>query len=532
MVEQLISTISGRSYRVGPALVGLGDCYYRGFAGADEVLLYIAEVGTPELETLAAEAQHLSRLRLPQVARLHDLGELDGVAFLVFDVVAERTLADLIHQSDLSLTAGLEVAVQVAGILCDLHGCGIYWGRLRPQAFTIDRTGTLTLVDLCGRGAAPQPGELSLAEATYLAPELSAGQPAVAASDIYSWGALLFELLAGRPPFVGRTPTELVVKHLSEQAPPLAASRADLPPALLELIDRSLHKVVAARPSSMVVCYQQLADIQQQLLSVEVARLISCPRCGERIPPSERCPFCAAPLLVAPAAPAPAQRRVRRRLPLLSIGLTVLTIAIALFALVDVLDGRSGASATAASAPLRTPTASPIPLATATVVPSATALPAANGVIAAAPGNIADPDVDLIAARVVREADQLVAELVVVGRIYTQPNQAVYHVFLDTGTASGEVSTDWPGLSADYVLLYRSGAEQAMLLSWNTGSWHGVGAVATTLNAERLTMRLPIERFGQFETLAFATMAANADQNLIDFVPTRGERSAPVTSQR
>src|SRR6185436_3598416 len=113
---------------------------------------------------------------------------------------------------------------------------------LRPQAFWIDKTGRLKLVNLRGAGRPVGDGKLTLAEATYLAPELSVGHTPTASGDLYACGALLYELLVGRPPFVGAGTTELAVKHLAEPAPSLKQVLPDLPADLAALTDSCLKK--------------------------------------------------------------------------------------------------------------------------------------------------------------------------------------------------------------------------------------------------------------------------------------------------
>jgi serine/threonine protein kinase len=526
-MDQLTSTLSGQTYRVGPALPSLGEGFHRGYIGAHEVLLRLAVAGTPAVAALRAEAQLMSRIKHPQVAAPQDLGETERYTFLVLDTPPERPLAELIHQTELAVSAGLDVALQIAEIMHGLHSAGIAWGRLRPQACTIDRAGRLKLIDVRGVGDSVLTGALTMAEATYLAPELGAGQLPTVSSDLYACGVLAHELLAGRAPFAGANPTELAVKHMSEAPPDLAAIRPDLPGDLVALISRCLRKLPEERPASMAEFIDELRAIQQRLLAEEQSRMIACPRCHAHVPPSKRCPMCNAPLVVE--QPVLTRRRIRRSIPLISIALTSFSILCALFAIFD----QSNTRRAAGPAPtLVAATATPLPTLAPSPLPTATVIPVAEGTISVQPADVADPNIDLIRVRTYREAQQVVSEIEVVGQIYTEPNEAIYQVLIDTDPAGGDQSTPWGALSADYTILYRSGDEEGMVLAWDGATWQGVGAVAVEMNGGRLALRAPAEWLGESETLRYGVLATNPSDNLTDYAPARGDSVAVAGAPR
>lgn len=526
-MEQLVSGLSGKTYRVGAAIVGLGEGFYRGFDGSREVTLRIAAANTSTVAALRAEAALLERLDHPQIAAVQDRGRSERYYFLVFDGCAERPLAEVMHQAEISAPAAIEIVLQVLDILEVLHAAGICWGWLRPQAFWLDRAGRVKLVNLHGAGDQSFGERLTVAEATYLAPEGGSGQPPSARSDLYACGVLAYELLAGRPPYSGSTPAELAVKHLSESQPALGRARPELPPDLCALVGRCLAKSPLERPTSAAELRGALAQVGERLAGAEQARMVSCPRCQGRVLPAERCPLCNAPL--AMPGPPPPRKRIKP-LSLIAIGLSALVILCLL------MSAFAGEGETQAAAPTSAPTATPTiavttrPTAEPTLLPTATAAPAPTGTISGATGDVADPNIDLIRVRVAVEGDQLLARIDVVGRANAPASQATYQVFLDVDDGAGGAGTPWPDLDADYTLIYQAGEDAATALRWSGTHWQGIGAGQVAIDGGALELRAPAEWLGNPQIIRYGILAANGGANLADYVPARGEPAALVAS--
>ena len=522
-MDYLTSGRSGQTYQVGQPLGGLGSQFYRGFNGAQEVLLRLA-TSANDIAALRTEAAWLDQLTHPQIVRLLDRGRSESLNFLVLEGPAERPLAELINQTDLAPTAALDIVVQVLTVLEAMHAAGIVWGRLRPQAFWVDKAGRLKLYDLSHAGEPISAATLTLAEALYIAPEHAAeAQPAVP-GDVYAVGALAYELLAGRPPFAGGDITELAVKHLSEPAPDLQRVRSDLPSELTALIGRCLAKQPEQRPASAAALRAEMAVFHEQLVAAEQARMITCARCQGRVLPAERCPLCNAPL-VAPQAPV--ARKPRKLLPLLAIGASLLVVIVALLNLggenaaasaLPTIPPTSGVTATA----LPQPTSAPTPL------PTAAAAQEAPGSIRVAADDVADANIDLFQAQVAIEKNTVTAELSVAGVIDQQVNTATYQFFFDTdgNAATGDTSAPWAGMGADYTALYRSGDASAMLLRWDGTTWQAAGAATTTIAGGALRIQIPSERLNAPKTIHFAVLTTKPGANLADYAPARGAAAA------
>lgn len=526
-MQHLTSGTTGRTYRLARPLPHFGEGFYQAFADTAEVTVRVAEAGTPAATALREEAWLLERIHSPRVAGLHDRGRSPTHVFLVLDGPAGQPLADLLGERDLTTTAALDLLLQALEALEALHAAGVAWGWLRPNAFWVDRAGKLKLVNLRGAGSGNPPGPRTLAEATYLAPECAPDAPPTLQADLYAWGALAFEVLAGRPPFNGSTVTELAIRHMSEPAPDLARIRADLPPDLCALVGRCLAKSPDARPPSAAEVRAALEPIARRLIDDELARSIACPRCQGRVPLQPRCPLCNAPLGV-PAVPPARRRRIG---PLLVIAASALVSLV----LIGLLLGGGGpaeatdqppATATAGTAaPAAAPagTAAPAPTRLPTPLPTATAAPVPAGVLAAPAGDVADPNIDIIRAWASSDDAEVIVAIDVAGQIHTAANRATYQVYFDQDgdPASGDRTTPWPGLGADLTALYRSGDAAAQVLRWQGDTWHGVGAAATEVRGGQLRLHIPRAWFGGAPPRRYAVLAANTEANLADVAPAR-----------
>lgn len=216
-----------------------------------------AELTTVERRFLR-EARLTSRLDHPGIPAVHDHGSHDGELYLVMDLVPGRAL-DAVLESDgpLPVEQAADVARRVADVLAYAHSQGVVHRDLKPSNLMITPEGEIKVLDF-GVAAAlePQPGEtrFTAANATpgtviYMAPEQAVGRT-VPASDLYSLGCVLYELLAGEPPFTDGSPFMLYHRHANEPVPPLADRRSGVPTGLRTLVAALLEKKPEDRPAS------------------------------------------------------------------------------------------------------------------------------------------------------------------------------------------------------------------------------------------------------------------------------------------
>lgn len=531
-MELLTSGSSQQSYRVGPALSNLGEGFYRGFVGSHEVTLRLATCDNmAAIASLQTEATLIEQLNHRRIATLLDQGWTDKYFFLVLDGPAERSLAEFINEANFGVTAALDVLLQILDIVEILHDRGLAWGRLRPYAFWVDRSGKLKLMNLHGVGETATSEPLTLMEAAYLAPEHSSGQPPTMAGDIYSWGVIAYELLTGQTPFVGSNIAELAIKHLSDEAPDLAQARPDLPEELVKLVKQCLAKAPNQRPAGVGALRNALMPIQEQLLAHEQAQMIVCPRCHGEILPAERCPLCNAPITLK-TDDVPLERR-RRALPKpVSIMLKVAGFCLIIGIIVlGQMVGDEPPKTNVAENPgsvAQIDNVEPIPTSVPTPLPTATAQPVPEGTLTLVAENVPDPNIDLIRARTAINDDQLLTEIVVVGQIYDQYSQGSYQVFLDTDgdTTTGNRNTPWPELGADYTLLYRSGFESAAILQWTGDTWQNVGIATIAIDEDTIVIQASREWLGNLQELRYAVLTSNHSANIADHAPAKSDHPA------
>ncbi|WP_148256744.1 serine/threonine-protein kinase [Kribbella flavida] len=198
------------------------------------------------------EAQAAARLQHPNVVATYDVGAADDHVFLVMELVTGTDLAQLLRSEGLPTTKVVaDVAVQGARALDAAHAAGIVHRDVKPGNLLLATDGTLKITDfgLAHTGSLNgATGQVLLGTAAYISPEQVRGGKATPASDWYSLGCVLYELLEGVPPFVADTVEQVLRQHL--EAPPPPVRRTDAAPGLGELVLRMLAKDPAQRPSS------------------------------------------------------------------------------------------------------------------------------------------------------------------------------------------------------------------------------------------------------------------------------------------
>ena len=224
---------------------------------------------------LLGEGRAASALNHPAICATFDVGEEDGVGYIAMEFVEGRALSDLVRAGGLPPALAVAFGAEMAAALAHAHGRGIIHRDLKASNVKITPDGHAKLLDfgLARRLDPPAIETLtrsreslaSLGEAAgtlcYMAPELLHGKQATPKSDLWSFGALLFEILSGRLPFQGQTPFELSMAIMVEDLPPLAT---ELPEPLRRLVRRCLEKDPAARPADA-------DEVQAALEQVKVA---------------------------------------------------------------------------------------------------------------------------------------------------------------------------------------------------------------------------------------------------------------------
>lgn len=206
----------------------------------------------PQLrERFLREARAAASLSHPNAVAVHDVGEDGGQPYLVMELVPGEGLDDVLRRGPIDPAEAVHVMDGVLAALSAAHARGLVHRDVKPSNILLTRDGQPKLADF-GIAKALAAGDLTthgmvLGTPTYLAPEQAAGRPATAASDIYSAGLVLYECLAGVPPFPGDNALSIALAHQRTPPPSLAARRPDLPLELVTTVERALAKDPADR---------------------------------------------------------------------------------------------------------------------------------------------------------------------------------------------------------------------------------------------------------------------------------------------
>lgn len=221
-------------------------------------------------ERFAREIRLLARLRHPFILPLHDSGEADGQLYYVMPYIDGESLgARLGRTGRLAVREAVEITREIADALSYAHGEGVVHRDVKPENILLTRQGHALLADFgIARGSLTAADEddrvtrvgTAVGTPTYMSPEQVTGEEVTSQSDIYSLGVTLFEMLAGRPPFVADTPAARVaLKHLTAPVPTLASLGSFVSPAIEAVVQQALAKEPDERFKSASVFAAALA---------------------------------------------------------------------------------------------------------------------------------------------------------------------------------------------------------------------------------------------------------------------------------
>jgi len=226
------------------------------------------------------EARLIASLNHPNICAIHDVGCEGDLHFLVMEYVDGEPLDRLMHRRRLRIDEALRHGVAIADALAAAHAAGIVHRDLKPSNVMIDERGHVKLLDfglakLIGTGhpsgdaqtsataLVTAPG-LVVGTAPYMSPEQAEGQAVDARSDIFSFGAVLYEMLAGRRAFAGNSVASTLAAVLKEQPKPLREVVPGVPSDLDRLVMRCLQKDVSRRWQTMLDLPVLLREIQDE----------------------------------------------------------------------------------------------------------------------------------------------------------------------------------------------------------------------------------------------------------------------------
>ena len=211
------------------------------------------------LHRFEQEARAVAALNHPNILAIHDVGQHNGSPFLVSELLEGESLRDVLDRGALSQRKAIEYGVQIAQGLAAAHDKGIVHRDLKPENLFLTKEGRAKILDFGLAKLAQKTGERKQADgveltsshtsvgvvmgtASYMAPEQVRGEPADTRTDIFAFGAVLFEMLSGKRAFRRDTPAETMTAILKEDPAEPADSAHPISPALDRIMRRCLEK--------------------------------------------------------------------------------------------------------------------------------------------------------------------------------------------------------------------------------------------------------------------------------------------------
>jgi len=205
------------------------------------------------------EARAVASLNHPHICQLYDIGHQDGIDFLVMEYLEGETLSARLSTGPLAIDKLLEYAIQIADALAQAHRQGVYHRDLKPGNVMLTKAGAKLLdfglaklrgPEVAAKNLSTLPTEVDgltqkgtiLGTFQYMSPEQVEGRDTDGRSDVFSFGAVLYEMAAGSKAFTGRTQASLIAAILGAEPPPLSTLQPSAPPELGRLVKTCLEK--------------------------------------------------------------------------------------------------------------------------------------------------------------------------------------------------------------------------------------------------------------------------------------------------
>jgi serine/threonine protein kinase/TolB-like protein/Tfp pilus assembly protein PilF len=226
------------------------------------------------LRRFEQEAQAASALNHPNILTIFEFAETDDFVFIASELVEGPTLRQKLATGPLELPEAIDIAWQTARALETAHAHGIVHRDIKPENLIVRPDGLVKLLDfgiakLTEESAPESPRIRTTSQAgvilgtvKYMSPEQARGMQVDSRSDIYSLGAVLYEMLAGRPPFVAKGVGDLIAEILDADPPSLATLNPKVHKRLRAIVKKALAKDCGAR-------YQQTSELTQDLLDLK-----------------------------------------------------------------------------------------------------------------------------------------------------------------------------------------------------------------------------------------------------------------------
>ncbi len=222
------------------------------------------------IERFELEARAAAKLHHPGVVAVHDQGVDGGHVYLVMELVSGGTLRDLLRERGvLPVPLAISVLEPVLSALASAHRAGLVHRDVKPENVLIGQGGVVKVADFglvrAIATASTTSDDKILGTVAYLSPEQVATGAADARSDVYSAGIVCYEMLTGRPPYVGDTPISVAYRHVNDDVPPPSEATPGIPAALDDLVLRATRRDPAQRPADAAAFLEELVRLRGSL---------------------------------------------------------------------------------------------------------------------------------------------------------------------------------------------------------------------------------------------------------------------------
>ena len=235
------------------------------------------------MERFVQEAKTASGLNHPNIITIYEIDQADDIHFIAIEFIDGQTLRARATQKHMTTVEVIDVAIQAANGLAEAHGAGIVHRDIKPDNIMIRRDGIVKVLDFglakLTEAIAPhavdseaptsiaktEPGTV-IGTAVYMSPEQARGLPLDPRTDIFSFGVVIYELVAGRLPFKGSDRLDVLASILSDDVPPpLARYAPDAPPELDQIVQKALRKQREQRYESAKDLLADLRDLKRRI---------------------------------------------------------------------------------------------------------------------------------------------------------------------------------------------------------------------------------------------------------------------------
>jgi TolB-like protein/pimeloyl-ACP methyl ester carboxylesterase/Tfp pilus assembly protein PilF/predicted Ser/Thr protein kinase len=221
------------------------------------------------------EARTASTLNHPNLLTIYEIGQIDSHHFIAMEFIEGETLRQRLIKQPMKIVDALDVATQVASALATAHHAGIAHRDIKPENIMLRTDGIVKVLDF-GLAKLVERKSTESEAATilltkegvvmgtphYMSPEQTRGLTVDARTDVWSLGVLLYEMIGGRVPFAGETPSDVIVSILEREPPPLARFTAETPDVLQSIVTEALQKNASER-------YQTISDFLTDLKNLK-----------------------------------------------------------------------------------------------------------------------------------------------------------------------------------------------------------------------------------------------------------------------